>query len=201
MESVLIMHRQGRVAFSVKELRMIEMMLSKEEEKSLPEDYSWSRVVPTLRTLMYVFIRSCNTYSHMSYYLIVSLFLFSCFLLCEEEILHIFNEHFRLVTSNMIVCAAIIGKDDEPLYFKCLQEQKSDLDSDIEVEEASIKLQYHVHASLDIIEEKRTPPSPKFNLVVYSVYSKFNDLLHGYYHHDDIFSYFARSYVILILSA
>jgi hypothetical protein len=60
----------------------------------------------------------------------------------------------------MIVCVAIIGKDDEPLYFKCLQEQKSDHDSDIEVEEASIKLQYHVHASLDIIEEKRTSPSP-----------------------------------------
>lgn len=52
----------------------------------------------------------------------------------------------------MIACVAIIGKDNEPMYFRCFVEGNRLMNES--VEECSLRLQYHVHASLDVIEEK-----------------------------------------------
>ncbi|CAD6238353.1 GSCOCG00008441001-RA-CDS [Cotesia congregata] len=42
----------------------------------------------------------------------------------------------------MVLCIAVIGKDNSPLYIKCLSE------------ESEVELHYKVHTSIDIIEEK-----------------------------------------------
>ncbi|XP_074110229.1 trafficking protein particle complex subunit 2-like protein [Cotesia typhae] len=42
----------------------------------------------------------------------------------------------------MILCIAVIGKDNSPLYIKCLSE------------ESEVELHYKVHTSIDIIFEK-----------------------------------------------
>ena len=58
-----------------------------------------------------------------------------------------------------IVCVAIIGKENDPLYIRTWLENvnvSAPLPGQIAAE-PSLKFHYHVHTSLDVIEEKVSP--------------------------------------------
>ena len=64
-----------------------------------------------------------------------------------------------------IVCVAIIGKDNDPLYIRTWLDHvdiPAPLPGQIAAD-PSLKFHYHVHTSIDVVEEKGlTPPHPPY---------------------------------------
>ncbi len=58
------------------------------------------------------------------------------------------------MSGSLLACAAIVGKDNEPLYLRSFVGGLDDEHNELRADPEGLKWHFYVHSALDVVEEK-----------------------------------------------